>query len=104
MKSLPAPSAGERFAMVRLARSLIRGLRRLSADRTGGTTIMLALSLPLVVGALGVGVDTGVWYMEKRSLQQMADAAALGGARAMADGLTSRSSPRAWRWRPSPPR
>ena len=65
----------------------LRRLRLLSADQTGGTTIMIALSLPVLVGALGVGVDTGAWYIEKRSVQQMADAAALGGARAMADGL-----------------
>ena len=87
MNSLPKPAAGDRPARPRLVRPLIHRLRLLAADRTGGTTIMIALSVPVVVGALGLGVDTGAWYIEKRSLQQMADAAALGGARAMADGL-----------------
>ena len=58
----------------------------LQTDDRGGTTVMMALSVPVVVGALGVGVDTGAWYMEKRRIQQIADSAALGGARVLAGG------------------
>lgn len=75
--------------MVQLRR-IIRGLaaacRGLSADRAGGTSVLVAFSIPVVVAAMGVGVDTGAWYMEKRRVQQIADAAALGAARAMAAG------------------
>lgn len=58
----------------------------LQTDDRASTTVMVALSVPVFVGALGVGVDTGAWYMEKRRVQQIADSAALGGARVLADG------------------
>lgn len=55
-----------------------RGLLR---DTTAGTTMLVAFATPVFVGALGLGVDTSAWYIEKRKIQQQADAAALGGAR-----------------------
>jgi Flp pilus assembly protein TadG len=61
--------------------------RRLLADKSGGTTLLVALSTPVLVGALGVGVDTGAWYVEKQRVRQIADSAALGAARALATGL-----------------
>ena len=41
---------------------------------------MTALMAPLLVGMVGVGVDVGVWTMEKRNLQTAADAAATAAA------------------------
>ncbi len=64
-----------------------RALNHLLHDDKGSTAIMMALSMPVVVGALGVGVDTGAWYVEANRVRQMADSAALGGARALASGL-----------------
>lgn len=58
----------------------------LQSDERGGTTVMVALTVPVVVGALRVGVDTGAWYVEKHRVQQITDAAALGGARALSTG------------------
>ena len=55
--------------------------RRILRDTTAGTTTFVAFAAPVFVGALGVGIDTSVWYIEKRQVQQQADAAALGGAR-----------------------
>lgn len=65
-------------------RRLVRWWRDFGRDTSAGTTILLSLSMPLLAGALGVGVDVGSWYMEKRKLQHMADAAALAGARVKA--------------------
>jgi Flp pilus assembly protein TadG len=56
-------------------------VRRMLRDTTAGTTTFVAFAAPVLVGALGVGVDTSAWYIEKRKIQQQADAAALGGAR-----------------------
>jgi Flp pilus assembly protein TadG len=55
--------------------------RDLWRDRSASPTIMIALAMPVLAGAMGVGVDVSSWYMQKRKLQQMADSAALAGAR-----------------------
>lgn len=70
----------------RIPSSVIAAGRSLWSEEKGGTTVLVALSVPVIVGALGVGVDTGAWYMEKHRVQQIADSAALGGARALAGG------------------
>ena len=67
-------------------KSLLSSLR---ADARGGTAILVALAIPVVIGALGVGVDTGMWYLEKRKLQQASDAASLGAVRAMQNGAST---------------
>jgi uncharacterized membrane protein len=56
-------------------------LVRLVADRKGASAILFALSLPVLIGFLGLGVETAFWYLEKRELQKAADTAAMGGAR-----------------------
>ena len=71
----------------RVAARPIDTFKHLLSDRDGGTVIMMSLALPVVVAALGTGVDTGAWYMEKQRVRQIADSAALGGARALAAGL-----------------
>ncbi|MBX3502139.1 MAG: hypothetical protein KF889_22080 [Alphaproteobacteria bacterium] len=60
--------------------------RTLLRNTTAGTTTFVAFAAPVFVGALGVGVDTSAWYIEKRRIQQQADAAALGGARVKGAG------------------
>lgn len=69
--------------MQRIARPWGRiraALRALLRDRKGGMTTLLALGTPLVVGAAGIGVETGLWYMTKRQAQTAADSAAVAGA------------------------
>ncbi len=61
-------------------------------NETGATTVLVALSVPVFVGALGVGIDTGAWYMEKQRVQQQADAAALGAARMLSAGQSASSA------------
>ncbi|MGE0424562.1 MAG: pilus assembly protein TadG-related protein [Reyranellaceae bacterium] len=62
---------------------------KLLGDSTAGTTVLVAFAAPVFVGALGVGIDTSAWYIEKRKIQQQADAAALGGARVKGMGQTN---------------
>jgi hypothetical protein len=45
-----------------------------------------AMSMPVMVGAAGLGTDTVQWYLWDRQLQQAADAAALAGAYAISQG------------------
>jgi len=71
--------------LMRVVAARVRG-RDLWQDQAGGTTVMVAFAVPAFVGALGVGIDTGAWYIEKQRAQQQADAAALGAARMLSAG------------------
>ncbi|MCW5748370.1 MAG: TadE/TadG family protein [Alphaproteobacteria bacterium] len=60
--------------------------RHLTKDTQGGSAIMIAFAIPVVIGALGIALDTGMWYLNKRQMQQMADTASLGAVRTLASG------------------
>lgn len=64
--------------------NMIRKLRKLWQDRRGNALVIAGLSLPLVVGAAGLGTDTVQWVVWKRELQRAADSAAFAGAYARA--------------------
>jgi hypothetical protein len=55
-----------------------RLLRRLSRDQNGATAITTALVLLVLVGFVGLGTEVGMWYAERRAMQNASDAAALG--------------------------
>ncbi|CAA7618381.1 conserved hypothetical protein [Magnetospirillum sp. LM-5] len=52
----------------------------------GAVAPLTAITLPVLLGLVGLGVETGMWYADKRVLQVQADAAAMGGAFEVADG------------------
>src|ERR1700741_4292823 len=54
--------------------------RRLIDDRRANTAVLFALSLPVLVGTAGLGVETGFWYYEQRVLQTAGEVAAGAGA------------------------
>jgi hypothetical protein len=47
---------------------------------SGTTAVIVAIALPVLVGATALGIETSVWYGEKRRLQTAADAAAIAAA------------------------
>ena len=51
----------------------------------GSILIFTAVAIPIFLGLMGIGYDVGNLYMHKARLQNIADAAALAGARAFAD-------------------
>lgn len=53
---------------------------RFFGNEKGNIAIMAALTMSLVVGGAGFGVETGYWYFEQVRLQQAADAAAYAAA------------------------
>lgn len=63
-----------RFTRIRL---LANGIRR---GKSANVATIFALSLPIVVGAAGFGVETSYWYYNSLKLQATADAAAYAGA------------------------
>ncbi|MER9445180.1 pilus assembly protein TadG-related protein, partial [Mesorhizobium sp. M0340] len=48
--------------------------------KSGNVATIFALSLPIVVGGAGLGVETSYWYYSGLKLQAVADAAAYAGA------------------------
>jgi len=62
------------------ATTLARDLGALLLNDKGGAAIVIGLSMSLLVGMVGFGVEVGSWYATKRHNQTAADAAALGAA------------------------
>ncbi len=56
------------------------GRRRFWRDSKGGVLVTYGLALPALLGFVGVGAETGTWYVAKRDLQTQADAAAIAAA------------------------
>src|SRR5215217_1936205 len=65
----------------------VTGFRKVRTDRTGGVTIILALSLPAMIGFAGLGTEAAKWYLTRRTMQGAADTAAA--AAALAAGTTN---------------
>ncbi len=63
-----------------LLATLIQCTGKLRADQRGNVAVMMALVLPALVGALGLGFEASDWYLTKRAMQNAADAAAIAAA------------------------
>jgi Flp pilus assembly protein TadG len=50
-------------------------LRALAQNERGAVAVIAAIVFPVVVGAMGLGAETGYWYLKKRKLQHAADVA-----------------------------
>lgn len=57
-------------------------------SKGGNIAAVAALTMPVVVGGAGLGVETGYWYYEQMRLQQQADAAAFAAALEQRGGAT----------------
>ena len=64
---------------------LNRLMKRIKRCTGGNTTVLVAMSILPMMGALGLGVDAAQWVLWKRQLHSAADLGALAGARALAD-------------------
>lgn len=67
------PPCGKR---VTAGDSALRRLRRFSTDTRGAVAVLAAILFPVVIGGIGLGVETSYWYMTQRKLQHAADLAA----------------------------
>jgi Flp pilus assembly protein TadG len=65
---------------IRVLRRFLISCRRRSVGTSGNVAIIFALTLPVVVGGAGLGVETSYWYYSSLKLQAVADAAAYAGA------------------------
>jgi Flp pilus assembly protein TadG len=53
---------------------------RFPKDRRGAAAVLFALTLPMLIGGLGLGFEVSNWYMTERGMQNAADAGALAAA------------------------
>ena len=60
--------------------------QRFVHDRRGVTAVFVALAATVLIGFVGLGAETGLWYALKRQDQSAADAAAISGAYEVAAG------------------
>ena len=60
--------------------SLAARLRALPCDQSGATAVFTGILLIVALGFVGLGVDLGVGYTDKRAAQSAADSAAFSGA------------------------
>lgn len=61
-------------------------LRRFARDERGVSAIIFALILPMLIGMVGIAVEIGLWFEQKRDLQSAADAAAIAAAFERSEG------------------
>ena len=57
-------------------------ISRFLTDQSGSYIISVALLLPMVIGAAGLGTEVGLWYYKHQNLQSAADAGAISAAAA----------------------
>ena len=57
----------------------MRIMRKIWNDKRGNVLIIMGASLPVLVGAVGLGTDTMQWVLWKRELQRAADSGAMAG-------------------------
>lgn len=66
--------------------TLLSRLNHFGVHNGGATAVIAAILFPIVVGGLGLGAETGYWYLSQRKLQHIADVSAhAAGARLRAD-------------------
>ena len=53
---------------------------RFARDRRGNVALVFALSLPLIIGGAGLGIETSLWYAARLKTQAAADVAAYSAA------------------------
>jgi uncharacterized membrane protein len=67
-------------------------LKKLTVDRRGAVAMIIALGSPMLIGGMGLSIDTIQWTIAKRELQRQADSAAIAGAFSLAQGANVTSS------------
>jgi Flp pilus assembly protein TadG len=69
------------FTSLRTAYATVRStLAAFAADQRGNIAVITALSLPVLLGGTGLGVEVSYWYYTQRNMQHAADSAVVAAA------------------------
>ncbi len=71
---------------------MLKAFRKLWNDKRGNALIIVAASLPLIMGSVGLASDTIQWTLWKRELQRAADSAAIAGVYAKVQSASYRNA------------
>jgi len=71
---------GNTSAFVRSVSACVQQLARFRRDRRGNIAIMFGLMAPVLLGGMGLAMESAYWYVDQRGMQNAADAAALAAA------------------------
>lgn len=66
--------------LVRVSLIGARTLTQLKRDGRGNVAMMFAIMAPILIGGLGMGMESAYWYYDQRNLQNASDAAAIAAA------------------------
>src|SRR5919204_6026460 len=77
LASAPIARLSRTFARLRSGTGIVRAF---TANESGATMILVALCLPILVGAMGLSAEVSYWYLRQRAMQNAADAAAIAAA------------------------
>ncbi len=81
--------------MKKMLRGIRTKVRAAVGCQAGSMTIFAALTTPVLVGALGLAVDVGLWYDDHHVVQTSADAAAIAATFRLAAGDRANMTPAA---------
>jgi Flp pilus assembly protein TadG len=68
------------------AQKCARRITRFARDKRANVAMMFGLMLPVLVGGLGMGMESAYWYVDQRQMQNASDAAAIA---ASSDGTSN---------------
>jgi hypothetical protein len=63
-----------------LSARAIAQITRFHKDQSGAYAVLVGITLPVLVGSVGLGTEVGLWYHKHRTIQNAADAAAISAA------------------------
>ncbi|MES2907173.1 MAG: pilus assembly protein TadG-related protein [Pseudomonadota bacterium] len=65
------------FHMTAWCRDKVRQCKRIKKDIAGTAGVLWGITLPVVIGGIGLGTDIGSWYLSEHNQQNATDAAAI---------------------------
>lgn len=71
---------GQMSYFARAAQACARKVRQFKWDRRGNIAIMFGLLAPVLIGGMGLAMESAYWYVDQHNMQNAADAAALAAA------------------------
>jgi Flp pilus assembly protein TadG len=69
--------------------TLSRHVLRFVYDNRGASAVLMTILASSLIGMVGLGVESGIWFTERRGLQTQADAGAIAGAYQVAAGAAT---------------